>query len=450
MKWYVYLMAVCMPCILHGQGIFRLKENKPVTVKFELHNNVVLLPLKINGILFSFLLDTGVKETILFAQTNDSLYLNNQNKMRFQGIGMEQGVDGILSTGNIVDVAGVAVDSLHWLYVIQASELDISTDVGVPINGILGSKFFYSFVIRMDYIRQKMTLYPRGYSYNNIVRSFSAVPMDIENDRPYIQAQLGDTNNFARGKMLVDMGNTDPLMLFPFLLPDFQVKAPYVEEYIGRGFNGEIYGKRNRIKEAQIGKFTLRYPIAAYPDSAAVFMSKLTPDRIGSVGNQILQRFDILIDYEQERLFLRKNKLFSKAFLLNMAGMDVKHDGMIWKKELVKQPKQRERNSGSYGYEQGITIDLSNDNMQYTFVLRNTYRIAGLRKGGPAALSGIKVGDELLKINGRDVSAYNLSKIMAILQTREGETIRVTLLRNGEVKDLKFQLVDPIPYKEVK
>ncbi|TDS13218.1 aspartyl protease family protein [Sphingobacterium paludis] len=449
MKWYVYLMALCTPCILHGQGIFRLKNNKPVTVKFELHNNVVLLPLKINGILFSFLLDTGVKETILFAQTDDSLYLNNQNKMRFQGIGMEEGVEGIRSSGNIVEVADVAVDSLHWLYVIEASELDISTDVGVAINGILGSKFFYSFAIRMDYVTKKMTLYPHGYRYDNVIRNYTPVAMQIENDRPYIEARLGDAYNYAHGKMLLDMGNTDPLMLFPFLLPDYHVAAPYVEEYIGRGFNGEIYGRRNRIKAVDIGNFKIRNPIVAYPDSAAVFMSKLTPDRIGSVGSQTLQRFDVFIDYEREVLFLRRNRMFAKPFFLNMAGMDVKHDGMIWKKELITQPNKQEGTSNSYGHNEGIKIDLSNDNMRYSFVLRPTYRVAGLRKSGPAALAGVQVGDELLKINGKDLARYSLSKIMETLHARVGETIRITLLRNGELKDLKFQLIDPIPYQEM-
>ncbi len=445
MKWYHYLILICIPYSLYGQGIFRLKENKPVTVKFDLINNVVLVPLTINGITFSFLLDTGVKETILFAHADDSLYLHNKNKMKFHGIGLEDGIEGILSTGNVVEVGGAAVDSLHWLYVIQAMELDISTDVGVAINGILGSKFFQSFPIRMDYLRQRMTIYPRGYDYRKIVEKYKKIPIQIENDRPYVHVGIGGDDNWVEGKMLVDMGNTDPMMLFSFLLPGFVLRRPFVEEYIGRGFNGEIHGKRNRVTRVVLGDFQLNNPIVAYPDSNAVFMSKLTKNRIGSVGNQVLQRFDMLLDYERQLWYLKKNKNFNKPFLLNMAGMDIKHDGMIWTKELVKIPTRTKSNHGLQAEDQGVTINLANNDLQYKFVLRPTYRVSGIRKDAPAARAGVQVNDVLVKVNGTSVSQLTLAKIMANLQSKPDELIRLVIERNGELQDIRFQLVDPIP-----
>ncbi|MFD2968958.1 PDZ domain-containing protein [Sphingobacterium bambusae] len=449
MKWYHYLILICIPYSLYGQGIFRLKENKPVTVKFDLINNVVLVPLTINGITFSFLLDTGVKETILFAQANDSLYLNNKNKMKFHGIGLEDGIEGILSTGNVVELgAGAVIDSLHWLYVIQATELDISTDVGVAINGILGSKFFQSFSVRMDYIRQRMTIYPRGYDYSKAFGKYKKLPIQIEHDRPYVQAALGNDGNWVEGKMLLDMGNTDPMMLFSFLLPGFMLRKPFVEEYIGRGFNGEIHGKRNRVARVVLGDFELKFPIVAYPDSNAVFMSKLTKNRIGSVGNQVLQRFDMLLDYERELWYLKKNKNFNKPFLLNMAGMDIKHDGMIWAKELVKIPARAKNNHGLQAEDQGVTINLANNDLQYKFVLRPTYRVSGIRKDAPAARAGVQVNDVLLKVNGTSVSQLTLAKIMAKLQSKPGEFIRLVIERDGVLRDIRFQLIDPIPLAE--
>ncbi|HLT87048.1 MAG TPA: PDZ domain-containing protein [Sphingobacterium sp.] len=445
MKWFIVIAMVCISCAAKSQGIFQIRDNKPVSFKFELINNVVLVPLTINGIPFSFLLDTGVKETILFVNAEDSLYLNNQNKMKFRGIGIEEGVEGILSTDNLVEVGEVAVDSLHWLYVIQGSELDISSDVGVAINGILGSKFFNSFAVKVDYQKQRITLFPAGYNYEKSVRKYKHTPLTIENERPYITASMLIDTTWTEGKMLLDMGNTSPLMLFAFLLPDFHIKEPYVEEYIGRGFNGAVYGKRNRIRKVTLEDFTLDYPIVAYPDSNALFMSKLAENRIGSVGNQVLQRFHLIIDYRKNALYLRKNKKFAKPFLLNMAGIDVRHDGMIWTRELVKMglPKKQEN---KMGIDQGITINLANEGFQYTFVLQPSYRIAGVRKNSPAADAGIQAGDILLKVNGKSAGRLTLSKIMEALQSRPGETIRLTLQRDEELYDTRFLLVDPIPF----
>lgn len=446
MKRYFYLLWLCIPYSLYGQGIFRLKENKPVSLKFDLVNHVVLVPLTINGISFSFLLDTGVKETILFAQASDSLYLHNKNKVKFQGIGLEDGIEGILSKDNIVDVGGVAIDSLHWLYVIQASALDISTDVGVAINGILGSRFFRSFTVRMDYLRQRMTLYPLGYDYSKDVRKFSVLPLELVNDRPYVQAKIDDHDNLVEGKFLIDMGNTDPLMLFSFLLPTFDVSKPFVEEYIGRGFNGEIHGKRNRIKEVALGDFRLNYPIVAYPDSNAVFVSKLSKGRIGSVGSQVLQRFDILLDYERGQIYLRKNKQFSKFFYLNMAGMDIKHDGMLWSKEIVQMPKRAKDPATLHTEGQGVVIELGSSDLQYTFVLQDSYLVAGLRKDAPAERAGVQVGDRLLKINGTATGGLTLAKMMAKLQSQDGDVIKLILARDGRIIDVRFRLTDPVPY----
>lgn len=445
MRWFACIAIFCISCVAKSQGIFQLPDHKPASFKFELVNNIVLVPLTINGIPFSFLLDTGVKETILFINTEDSLYLKNQSKMTFRGIGIEDGVEGILSTDNVVEVGGVAVDSLHWLYVIQGTELDISSDVGVAINGILGSKFFDSFAVQLDYQKQRITLFPPDYDYEKSIRKYSYIPIAIENARPYIVANMLVDSLWVSGKMLLDMGNTTPLMLFAFLLPEFHIKEPYVEEYIGRGFNGAVYGKRNRIRKVTIADFMLEYPIVAYPDSNALFMSKLAQNRIGSVGNQVLQRFHLLIDYRKKALYLRKNKIFTKPFLINMAGLEVRHDGMIWKKELVKArlPKKQERQKMP---DQGITINFANDALQYAFVLQPTFRIAGVRKNSPAAAAGIQAGDKLLKVNGKSVGRLTLSKIMSALQSRPGETLRLILLRGDEQYQTRFPLVDPIPF----
>lgn len=443
MKAVCCLIWICWASWSYAQGFFSLTDNKPLSFKFEMVNHLVLVPVTINGIEFSFLLDTGVKETILFVNTDDSLYLHNQNKIKFYGIGTEDGIDGIVSTGNVVDVGGVAVDSLHWLYVVQGEDLDISSNVGVGINGILGSRFFNSFPLKMDYIKSRITIYPHEYDYSKEVRGYEEIPIEVETDRPYMQGSIQIDDTWISGKMLVDMGNTDAFMLFAFLLPDFVVKEPYVEEYIGRGFNGVIYGKRNRARKASLQGIELEYPIVAYPDSNALFMAKLVKERIGSVGNQTLQRFHVFMDYESNRFYLKKNKLFQKPFLLNMAGLDVKHDGMIWIKE-IEVPKQERR--GITGADQGVTVNLTNDRFQYKFVLKPSYKIAGLRKNSPAALAGVQVGDTLLKINGTNAGNLSLAKILGRLRSRPGDEVRLLLQRDEEEIRVRFRLVDPIPY----
>lgn len=431
----------------HAQGFFTLTEDKPLSFKFEMVHHLILVPVTINGIEFCFLMDTGVKETILFANTEDSLYLHNQQKVRFQGIGMEEGVDGIISNGNIVNVGGIAVDSLHLLYVVQGEDMDISSRVGVGINGILGARFFNSFPVKVDYIRSRFTIYPPGYDYSRVVRKYQEIPIELQNDRLYIDGKVQVADEWIGGKMLLDMGNADAFMLFAFLLPELKVREPYVEEYIGQGFNGPIYGKRNRIRKVSLHGIEFDYPIVAYPDSNSVYVARFASGRIGSIGNQSLQCFHLFMDYKNNRLYLRKNKQFGKPFLLNMAGINVKHDGLIWTKEEIKVPAGKSEGEGFRVEDMGIAFSLINDHFQYKFALKPIYKIEGVRKDSPAAQVGVKDGDTLLRINGIRTENLTLAKILSKFHTKPGDEVRLLLQRGDEKINVRFHLMDPVPYK---
>src|SRR5690606_41024117 len=102
--------------------------------------------------------------------------------------------------------------------------------------------------------------------------------------------------------------------------------------------------------------------------------------------------------------------------------------------------------TGLVGQDQGVKIDFSNDHFQYRFVLKPSYRVSGIRKNSPAELAGVKVGDELVKINGTTAGNLSLSKIMSKLQSHPGNEVRLSLQRGEEIKQVRFRLVDPIPY----
>lgn len=44
-------------------------------------------------------------------------------------------------------------------------------------------------------------------------------------------------------KLLIDLGNGDPIWIFPSLIKNFVYNRPNIDDYLGRGFNGDIFGK---------------------------------------------------------------------------------------------------------------------------------------------------------------------------------------------------------------
>ena len=71
--------------------------------------------------------------------------------------------------------------------------------------------------------------------------------------------------------------------------------------------------------------------------------------------------------------------------------------------------------------------------------------MAGVSKGGPAEAAGLQAGDVLLAVDGQPVldARATMSSIAAI---KPGTRLPVTIVRNGERKDLTLEVAErPIP-----
>ena len=98
-----------IPNITNSQEGFRfLNQNKKTErIRFKFINNLIVIPLKINGKKLSFILDSGVSKTILFNITqNDSIGLNSVEKVSLRGLGKGEPVEALLSKNNKFSLKG--------------------------------------------------------------------------------------------------------------------------------------------------------------------------------------------------------------------------------------------------------------------------------------------------------------------------------------------------------
>ncbi|CAM3492877.1 PDZ domain-containing protein [Sphingobacterium prati] len=434
MKAVFLSLALFCSVFAWGQDRFVLKEKKKAKIPFLFVHNLAIIPVQVNGYAMNFLLDTGVKETMIFGETlksiDSAVFVN-----KFQGLGKDEGLDGYLSVNNKVNIAGVYEDTDQPIYILKNAHIDISTRIGVEINGIMGSRFFNDHVVEMDFLKHRVTLYQKG-EYPKGLAKMQRIPLDILNNRPYISIAFNQDSADIEGRVLIDMGNSDALMLIPSKLNDFAIKPPFIDDYIGQGFNGEIYGKRNRIKSLELGPFTMNYPLVAYPELSSTQHATFVNERIGSVGNELLRRFKVIFDYPNNAVYLVKNRNFDKFYYLNMSGLEIIHDGIKYEKEEV--PIYLKKDGGTE-----VRMD---NRIQYRFVLKNLYKIATVRADSPAAIVGLKPDDKVLKINGRSASSYTLEAIHTLFKSEEGKEIRFKVERAGQELDYTFFLKDPLPF----
>lgn len=426
-----------------AQTGFEISNPKKTIIPFKLINNLVFIPVNINGVDLTFLLDSGVNETILFSLDSKEVNFNNVEKVKFSGLGESMDIEGLKSEKNIVTIGKDYKDAKHTVFIILDESINFSSHVGIPVNGIIGYHFFKNHQLEINYTTKKITIFNDENSYNNRKKRFTEFPITIENNKPYIMAGVEMTTEKVNSKLLIDLGNSDAVWLFPKLIENFEYNRPNIDDYLGRGFNGDIFGKRSRIHALYLGKFILEKPLSAMPDEYSIQNLKLVPGRKGSIGNDILRRFSVIFDYPGNKIYLKKNKNYRDPFLFNSSGLDIQQDGMTWEKDLVA--VQTKKNSRNF---EGVEVVGETEKFQYNFVLKPKFSVAGCRKDSPCFLAGIRKNDKLVSINNKTVNNMSMQKINDYFKENDGTKIRLEVERDHKILNFTITLEDPIPYQK--
>jgi len=435
MKYKFLILLFLLAATVSAQNNFGFETNKKkIVIPFKLINNLIFIPIEVNGIKLNFLLDTGVEETILLSlEDNEKVKFNNVEKIKLRGLGSDEAIEGLKSSHNFLNLKGFA-DRQHELYIVLDQGFNFSAHVGIPVNGIIGYHLFKNHLVEIDYARKKIFIH-RGDNKkirSKIAANFCEIPISIEKRKPYVMADVMLNNKQFPAKLLVDIGNSDALWLFQNTDKSIQIPQKNFSDYLGKGFSGEIHGKRAKGTELKLGLFRFENPIVAFPDSSSVKSVNMVKDRNGSVGGEIFKRFDVVFNYPENKMHLKCNSNFYTPFHYNMSGIELQNEGLQWVPETVMLQTASGNNAG----------DNNKNDFRYKFSLKPVYMISNVRKNSTADSCGLKKGDLINKINGIPAYSYTLENINEILKSEDGKWISMEVDRNGIVKTFRFQLKD--------
>ena len=438
----IIVLVVMFACSLHatGQDSFVFEKGvEKVVIPFKFINNLIFIPIKVNGIELNFLLDSGVEETILFSM-EDKKEVNffNIEKITLRGLGSEASIEGLKSTKNTLVCKALTAEN-HVLYIVLDQSFNLSSHVGIPVNGIIGYNFLKDNLVEINYSCKKISVYKDSdKNRKRISKKFQLLPITIERAKPYIASSVVLNSNEIPVKLLIDIGNSDAIWLFENESKGIKIPAKNFEDYLGKGFSGDVEGKRAQISKCKISNFEFKNPIVAFPDSTSIKSVRMVKDRSGSLGSEILKRFSIVFDYPNQQLFLRKNTNFSTPFIYNKSGVELQHFGLQWVQETVRLetvPLVKTDNS-AYSYKN------SDNNFKYRFALKPIYIIANVRKDSPAAISGLQKEDKIVSINGKPGYEYTLEKINSLLTSEDEDWITFEIERDSHIIKFNFKLLN--------
>lgn len=379
---------------------------KKVEIPIEIYNNLIVVPVVLNGALpLKFILDTGVRTAILTQKTfSDILNLSYSRKYTISGPGGEQLIDAYITNNVSLELPGV-LGRGHALLVLGQDYLELRNYLGTDVHGILGYELFSRFIVQVDYEKKVLTLMQPEHF--RVRRRYQAIPIKIEDTKPYVTTSvvLADGTQLT-AKLLVDSGASHGLMLDP--ASDVRIIVPpnTVSSIIGRGLGGEITGKVGRIQSLKLGTYDIKSVIANFPDPNSYFDSlKIgATKRNGAIGGEVLSRFTVIFDFPEEQIYLKKNSDFKKKFHYNLSGISLKAKGSRL----------------------------------------NVFEVIEVRKQSVADIAGVLEGDLIVGINGVSSSTLDLNAINGFFNLKPGKKIHLTVDRKGQLLKIDFALADQI------
>lgn len=436
--FFRYFLLLLLTTNVFSQSIWDFSQNKnKIIIPFQLINNTIIVQPKVNNIQLNLILDTGSAYNILFAfPEKDSITFNNTSKIKITGPGMNEPLNAYLSKNNKIEFRSLSSKKLDVVLMLE-DEYNFTTSIGIPIHGILGADFFTDNIVEIQYNTKRIIVYRKETKrFITKILNYKKIFFNIKDKKPYIPVNISIEEKIQQNlELLVDTGLSDGLWIFEKELNIENKK--YIEDYLGAGIGGSIFGKRVRFNTINFSDYEFREPIISLPDTISFLKKNILNQRDGSVGGEILKRFNVIFNYNKKIMYLEKNNEFYNNFYYNMAGFDVCHNGV----DVVEQKNQSDLPNKGIDVT-GLIYEYSKVNFKY--ILKPGIEISYIRKKSVADKAGLKVNDKIVSINGKRAANYKLSEILEILQKNIDEIVVVEVERKQKIIKVELLLKEEI------
>ncbi len=364
-------------------------------IPFELYEDkfiLIKLPAPDGKDSLVFYFDTGASTTLLDKKVAERLGVKADFKQNVPGASGNKTYE--IATNQQIQLArGVYIRGLN---VVLEDLTRLNNNLGRKFDGIIGNDIISNYQTKIDFAKKEIELNNLGDKFNT--DGYSVIDFTFKNGIPIpqfpISIQLQNGDRFS-GDILFDSGaGLLLLMNAPF------VSSNNLLDKIGNtivsssdNLSGRTVSTHALISQLEIGEFKIsgKLPVSLSSDKEGV---SAYLGYLGILGSEIINRFDIILDYSALKLYLKPNYLFKKPFERPVSPLKLTYSGK--------------------------TILLS------TVIEKTDAYRAGLREG-----------QQLVSINGIEGAAIETYRK---LLSAPGKEVVIKVNDNGKVKEYKLLL----------
>ena len=325
----------------------------------------------------NFILDTGSGGISLDSTTSISLGLNTlDTDTIISGIGGLKKVR--FAFDETLHFSGLSVD----LHAIHRYDYGLLSNVyGEKIDGVIGAPFFKRYVVQIDFELNQIFVFTPGkfnYPQKGVLMKMPLQPLPIQHILVKDKKKVGFD-------FYLDTGAGLSFLMSEQFTQDSNILSAEKNSYLiqAEGLGGKKQMRLTVLKQIKFGPFTFKkVPTYLFKDDYNVTSYPLSG---GLVGNEILRRFNLIINYGQQEIHFLPNNHYFDHF--------------------------------DYGYS-GLNLFLINDQIIVEDIIPQS----------PADLAGFKIGDEVISVDGN--FSGNLQQYKNMLQEPE-KKLKIILKRSG-------------------
>ena len=282
-------------------------------IPFELVDNLVRIPVDVNGQRRSGVLDSGAGAVLIDRQAGKELGLSEGGSAGDAAGGGNEAKTLMPVTISRVTAGPFRFENLA-AYAIDLGNL--SSSAGFPVDVLLGAPAFQNGTVSVDYARRQVSVDRSGAT----VRCASPIPLEIVHEAPVVEIDVLPTGGErpVRLKVLVDLGTRHSSLVlggaFVRSGPGKRLLQRAVAKEIGFGVGGAVNGAVVRVADVRAGVSSFG-PLEVSLTSNVPAFEGTGID--GTLGVPLWNGGVIAFDYAGRRLCITRPEVAARAASIN-------------------------------------------------------------------------------------------------------------------------------------
>lgn len=354
---------------------------EPVIIPFKTAGHTIIVKVRFNNsdIEYPLIFDTGAM-TIIDDSVSRIIGIKKENKLPSP----DKNKDVYIGKLKSAEIDNLKIEDMYISMIDFQKTFGGLDEIAV---GLLGSNFFRSFIVTIDYAKEELTLSQNTQEFNNLT---GVNKMNFKNNRmggtPMIECEFSG-NNLVKKYAIFDIGSPHSFVLPVSMLKElYQIDAPDIIKSKGVFMEWPFWKTENnyiaRLKKIKIGEVEIFNVPVFFADTGGNIL----------IGKEFIAEFISKINYIQNEIIIipSKEKIYYNHNIFSC----------------------------------GLYLKKNNDKIFIEAILEKT----------PADKYNLRPGDEILEFNSKKSNKISINEIRNQLNDDNVKNINLLIINKDNMK----------------